>query len=64
MTSQLTISNVDLSFDDLSLRLLEKEGIEVILNGIVVSSCLIRDGRQKHGVLLVVQFINNEETDA
>mmetsp|Transcript_27665 Transcript_27665/g.40826 ORF Transcript_27665/g.40826 Transcript_27665/m.40826 type:complete len:264 (+) Transcript_27665:321-1112(+) len=43
-----SISNADISIKDLSLRLFEKESIEVILNRVKVSSGSVADGRQQN----------------
>mmetsp|Transcript_19716 Transcript_19716/g.42838 ORF Transcript_19716/g.42838 Transcript_19716/m.42838 type:complete len:321 (-) Transcript_19716:84-1046(-) len=42
-----SIANVDLPIDDLSLWLLEEEGVEVILDGGKVGTWLVRDGREE-----------------
>jgi len=42
------ISNLDISLNDLSLRLLQKEGIEVILYRVKVSTNLIRDSGEEN----------------
>ena len=44
-----SVTDADVSVKDNSLRFLEKEGIEVVLDGFEVSSRDIRDGRQQDG---------------
>merc|ERR1719478_1439768 len=46
-----TITDANVAFDDLALRLLQKECIEVILDGSKVRARNIADGRKKDGFL-------------